>query len=234
MTNDDDKRFFAWLDGELPPDEAAAVATEIGADPELARLADEHRRLNLKLRRAFDPIADAPVPESFREAVQSSDADVIDFARARRTRRAGSIRQWTALAATLAIGMFVGSFLPNWGHSPLESESGRIYAAGALGHALDTELASAPSGDVRIGLTYRTRSGEICRTFHQSASEGLACRKGDQWQIRGLVAGTDVGVGTYRMAAGMDPALAALVSSSMAGEPFNAAQERSARDSDWH
>jgi hypothetical protein len=35
------------------------------------------------------------------------------------------------------------------------------------------------------------------------------------------------------MAAGMDPNLAALVDSSMAGEPFDAAQEKAARDKGW-
>jgi hypothetical protein len=29
--------FFAWLDGELPPEEAACVAAEVAADPERAR-----------------------------------------------------------------------------------------------------------------------------------------------------------------------------------------------------
>jgi hypothetical protein len=39
--------------------------------------------------------------------------------------------------------------------------------------------------------------------------------------------------GVYRMAAGMDPNLAALVDSTMAGEPFDAAQEKAARQHEW-
>jgi hypothetical protein len=35
------------------------------------------------------------------------------------------------------------------------------------------------------------------------------------------------------MAAGMDPNLAALVDSTMAGEPFDAAHERQAKDRGW-
>jgi hypothetical protein len=35
------------------------------------------------------------------------------------------------------------------------------------------------------------------------------------------------------MAAGMDPNLAALVDSTMVGEPFDAAQERAARQKGW-
>jgi hypothetical protein len=35
------------------------------------------------------------------------------------------------------------------------------------------------------------------------------------------------------MAAGMDPNLAALVDSTMAGEPFGAAEERTAKEHGW-
>jgi hypothetical protein len=35
------------------------------------------------------------------------------------------------------------------------------------------------------------------------------------------------------MAAGMDPNLAALIDSTIAGEPFDAAQEKSARNKGW-
>jgi hypothetical protein len=35
------------------------------------------------------------------------------------------------------------------------------------------------------------------------------------------------------MAAGMDPNLAALVDSTMTGEPFDAAQEKAALEKDW-
>jgi hypothetical protein len=36
------------------------------------------------------------------------------------------------------------------------------------------------------------------------------------------------------MAAGMDPSLAALVDSTIAGEPFDAATEKAAKDKGWH
>ncbi len=37
----------------------------------------------------------------------------------------------------------------------------------------------------------------------------------------------------YRMAAGVDPNLAALIDSTMAGEPLDAAQEQAARERGW-
>jgi hypothetical protein len=39
--------------------------------------------------------------------------------------------------------------------------------------------------------------------------------------------------GDYRMAAGMDPSLAALVDSTISGEPLDASQERAAKAAGW-
>lgn len=228
----EDERFFAWLDGELTPEEAALVEAEVARSPELARAAQQHRAMQARLKAAFDPIAEAPVPDHLRPR-----AHVIDFAAAKRRRserRGGSPVQWAAMAATLAIGVIGGTMIAPRSNGPVEVEGGRLYAASALNRALDSELASAPSnGPVRIGLTFRDRSGAICRTFVDSRSSGLACRSGSRWQLRGLFAAPEGQGGSYRMAAGMDPSLAALVDSTIAGEPFDAAHEQAAKDRAW-
>lgn len=229
-----DEKFFAWLDGELDPAEAAEMEARVAADPELKELAEQHRALNSALRGAFDPIAGAPVPGPLMAALRPA-ADVVDIgaARERRARKMPSVPQWTALAATLAVGLVGGTLVPHGGNAPVAVENGRIYAASTLGHALDTELASAPSGDVRIGLTFKDRSGAICRSFTESQSSGLACRNGGRWQLRGLFAAPEGQSGDYRMAAGMDSNLAALVDSAIVGEPLDAAAEKAAKDKGW-
>ena len=58
----EDEKFFAWLDGELAPEEAAQVAAEVASSPELTRAAEQHRAMQARLKAAFDPIANAPVP----------------------------------------------------------------------------------------------------------------------------------------------------------------------------
>jgi hypothetical protein len=229
--NDNDE-FFAWLDGELGPAEAAEMEARVAADPQLKRLADQHRALGAQLRGAFDPIADAPVPERLTAALKPS-AQVIDFGAARRGRSVPALAQWAAMAATLAIGIFVGTRVPQQSAAPVQVEAGRLYAAASLNRALDTELASAPAGDVRIGLTYRDSAGEICRTFTAQAASGLACRSGSRWQMKGLFAAPEGQSSDYRMAAGMDPNLAALVGSTMTGEPLDAAQEKAAKQRGW-
>jgi hypothetical protein len=228
----DDEKFFAWLDGELAPAEAAEMEAKVAADPKLQRLAEQHRALGAQLRGTFDPIAAAPVPERLQAALRAP-AQIIDFAAAKRARSMPALAQWTAMAATLAIGIFVGTRVPQGTDTPVEAQGGKLYAAAAVNQALDSQLASAPAGDVRIGLTYRDQAGEICRTFTARAASGLACRSGGRWQMKGLFAAPE-GQGTsYRMAAGMDPNLAALVGSTMAGEPFDAAAETAAKAKDW-
>lgn len=232
-----DEEFFAWLDGELSASESAAMERKVAADPALARLADEHRALKARLGRAFDPIAAAPLPEQVEAALREPEGEVIDIGKAQRrrtTRLSWGVPQWAAIAATLAVGVLVGTMVPQRSTSPVAIEDGRIYAAAALDQALSSELASAPGkSDVRIGITFRDQSGAICRSFTQPAASGLACRDPKGWRVRGLFAAPEGQGGTYRMAAGMDPNLASLVDLTMDGEPFDAAQEKAAKARGW-
>lgn len=228
----EDEKFFAWLDGELEPDEAAEMEKKVAADPALAKLAEQHRSLGTKLSNAFDPVLTAPVPKGLADALKPS-AEVIDLASARRRRSMPSLPQWTAIAATLAVGIFIGNMIPQRSNAPVDLQGGKIYAAASLNRALDTELASAPAGDLRIGITFRSSGGQICRTFTQPAASGLACRSEGKWQVKGLFGAPEGQQADYRMAAGMDPNLASLVGSLMTGEAFDAAQEKAARQKGW-
>jgi hypothetical protein len=233
-----DETFFAWLDGELDPAEAARVEGEVASDPRLSKMAAEHRGMQSQLKGAFDTLLDAPVPEAITSAIRNPPpGEVIDFSEAKQRRarsRWPSIAQWGSIAATLVIGVLVGTALPHRQETgPVEVQGGKLYAAASLGRALDTQLASAPSGDVRIGLTFRDHGGAVCRSFTNAASSGLACRQNGRWQVRGLFAAPPGQSSDYRMAAGMNPGLAALVDSTMAGEPFDAAQEQTERQRQW-
>lgn len=228
----DDEKFFAWLDGELGPAEAAEMDAKVAADPALQRLAEQHRTLGSQLKGAFDPVIEAQVPEALQAALRPR-GQVIDFASAKRTRSLPAVAQWTAMAATLAIGIFIGTRVPQESGAPVQAEAGKLYAAASLNQALETELASSPTGDVRIGITYRDNAGEICRTFTAPAGSGLACRNSGRWQMKGLFAAPEGQGSDYRMAAGMDPNLAALVDSSIAGEAFDEAAEKAALAKGW-
>ena len=231
----DDETFFAWLDGELAPAEAAATAAAVARDPTLAARAAAHRAMRARLGAAFDPLMVAPVPDRIGEAP-------IDFTTAREGREArhsafAAIPQWAAMAATLVIGLGLGTMVASRGarDAPVAIEGGQMVAAASLDKALDRHLASAQTGSgTRVGLTFRAADGTLCRSFSGvGGASGLACRSGDQWQLRGLFGGQASSGGDYRMAAGEDPRLAALVEQTIAGEPFDAAAEKAAMERGW-
>jgi hypothetical protein len=229
----EEELFYAWLDGELEGEEAERVAARVAVDPALKAKADGHRRMEAQLRGAFEPVLTQDVmPPVF------GSARVVDF-QARRaereTRRASfGLPQWAAMAATLAIGVVAGQFVGDRSGGPVEARDGMLVAAASLDRGLDVELASAGNnGRVRVGLTFRDRDGSICRSFTNDGASGLACRQGDDWRIEGLFAAPQGQRGDYRMAAGEDPRLAALIDGRIAGEPFDAAKEKAARDANW-
>jgi hypothetical protein len=233
----DDETFFAWLDGELAPAEAERVSAVIAASPALTAKAREHRELGLKLKTAFAPIASEALPETLLPP-RPAPAKVLDFtaAASNRAARRGAWQwpQLAAMAASLAIGVVSGSLLLDSSQSPVDVQSGVLVASGTLDRALDTQLASADQSKaaVRIGLTFKQQDGQICRSFTTVSSSGLACRDVGRWQVQGLFA-ADPQSGDYRMAAGADPALSALIDARLAGEPFDAASERKALAQGW-
>lgn len=229
----DDEEFFAWLDGELDEAAAGRVAAAVAASPELTRKAEQHRRLAADMRGAF-----FDVMEGSSSAPRFGSAQMVDFGaksteRARRRSWLGA-PQWAAMAASLAVGLVIGTQFAERDSSPVRVDDGLLVAAAPLDGELDTRLASAAAaGPTRIGLTFRDASGRICRSFTDATASGLACREGDGWRIRGLYPAAEGQQGDYRMAAGEDPRLAALIDVTIAGEPFDAAQEKAALEAGW-
>ncbi|MEO5641069.1 MAG: anti-sigma factor [Sphingomicrobium sp.] len=225
-----DEKFFAWLDGELSHEEATEVANAVAADPALTAKADRHRAFAVRMKAAFDPVmaeAAPPLPVS----------NVIDFSAARQGRRGWlpARAQWAALAATLVVGLATTTLLFERGTVPHIDQP--AMAGGELAAALDTQLASAPvaGSPIRIGLTFRTNQGALCRSFTQPGASGLACHEDGGWHVRGKFAsdGTPDGGSDYRMAAGTDPRLAALIDGIIAGDPLDARAEAAARARRW-
>jgi hypothetical protein len=226
----DEEQFFAWLDGELDDATAAQVAARVAADPILTALARDHQLLGRHLRGAFEPLMTTPVPDHI--AAPPSD---LSAARERRAARGFGLPQWAAIAATLVVGIGLGNVVgERGGHDPVTIEGGRMIAAGDLDKALDTQLASSsPDQPTRIGLTFRNQAAALCRSFQDKSASGLACRDGKAWRIEGMYGASPAPEGTYRMAAGADPRLSALIDSTIAGEPLDAAGERAALEKGW-
>ena len=137
--------------------------------------------------------------------------------------------QAAAMAAMLVLGVVLGRQIGDVG--PVATRDGALVAHGRLASALDTQLASTQSNDapIRIGLTFRSTGGSICRTFAGQQWQGIACRDDDRWNLVRTAAGERDGA--YRQAS--SGALAQAAQAMMAGAPFSAAAEKSARNRGW-
>ncbi len=221
----------AYVDGELDDVTARRIEREAQADAALAAEIARHRALRSQLSAHFAPITEEPVPQRLRALLATNQTVDTSLAARRdaRRRRFGAIH-WGAMAASLALGIAVGT--QPW--APAQSvatSNGTLVASGPLAEALDTQLASnqAASAAVRIGLSFKSKDGRYCRTFESAAVDGIGCRDAGRWQLERTMrgrAGPD-----YRQASSGE--LAAAAAAIMMGDPFDAEAERAARDGGW-
>lgn len=253
--NFSEETLMAYVDGELDGETCTAIETATASDPELARRIARHFALAKKVRAAFDPVLREAVPDRLKDAIAQPAAAasagagagaVIELSRARPAKpdlpaQTWSWLQWSAIAASLVVGVLAGRVvLQDPSQMQLAKDGGGLVARGALERALSTQLASAQAGDapVRIGISFLSKSGEYCRTFSLSNEiAGLACRAGADWRLQ-VVAHSATGPqpsGAYRMAGGDAPgAVMRAVEERIAGSSLDAREEEAALRRGWH
>lgn len=240
-----DEVLMAYADDELDAGTRASVEAAMASDPEIACRIARHKALRNRVHAAFNRVVDEPVPARLLQAVHGeADSRSSKVMPLRRPRvRDWSWPQWTAIAASLIVGMIAGRLtLLGMGRSgPITMRGDRMLAAGALSAALSEQLAGAQTaGDpVRLGVSFHSKSGQYCRTFtlrQPAMLAGLACRARDGWQV-GVLARTesaDADSGGYRQAASSMPAaIAAAVGEQIVGEPLDRRSEAAARARHW-
>lgn len=243
----DDDILMAYADGELDPDQRAAIDQAMRDDPAVAAAVARHQALRRDVFAAFAGTLDEPVPARLQPP---APAPVHDLAAARAAREADALAQqarsqrrhgwpqWGALAASLAVGVLAGSLGTGWlgGDGDLalaRGAEGELSAGGRLAQVLDRQLAAQASGEVRVGLSFLSQSGSYCRTFQLGASSGLACREDGRWRIP-VLADSPASSGAYRQAsASLPPAVLDAVDARIAGATLDAAAERKARERGW-
>ena len=248
-----DEILMAYVDEELDAPTRAEVEQAIAADPGLARRVSRERALREKLRAAFDGVLSEPVPERLIAAARESPAmddvklarGVADLAPVRADRAAARRRrwawpEWTAMAASVALGAVIGHLaFEKQAPSPFTAAGGRLVAQAGLADALTNQLASTQGAqsETRIGVSFRAKSGGFCRTFVTRAAgglAGLACREGNDWTLEAVARTQPESNGTYATASSALPnAVLQAVQGQIAGEPLDAAAEAAAQKSGW-
>lgn len=229
--NFDPEIVMAYVDGEVDLVTAKRIEKAMETDAALAAHVAAERALRARLSARFDPIASDPVPDRLTAMLAGVDTTLAGRREAKQSRRGLGPVAWSAIAASLALGLIVGQFGIG-GTGSVVSQGGALVASGTLDKALNTQLASTQSREapVRIGLTFRNGDGTVCRSFEQAAVSGIACRSGDGWQLRQTFSGAPQ-KSDYRQAGSTEIAEAA--SRMMAGSPMDADTERTALLAGW-
>lgn len=243
--NYDDETLMAYADGELDAMTRAEIAAAVEKDPSLARRVEQHRALRARVSGAFEKVLDQSVPGRLAEIARGGTASadrgkVLQFPAksARAPATPWRAREWTAMAASLLVGVLLSwRFFQGADSSPLVAGKDALVAGGELAAALERQLASAQQGDERvlIGLTFKASDGNYCRSFVMRATRtaGLACRAGAEWQIPATDS-VPLPAGQMQQAASaLTPSILRIVETRMEGAALDADAERSAQLSGW-
>jgi hypothetical protein len=228
---------MAYADGELDAQTRRAIEAEMAVDPEVAQEVERHRAMRAEVNGAFAGVLAEQVPDRLLRAARKTPSNTSS-----QPRRQWSWPQWTSIAASLLIGVLVGRALL---HQPDRASGiivagldGRVIAGGPLAQALSEQLSSQDGANVDIGLSFRAKSGEYCRTFAAHASNvvvGFACRDAEVWRVDMLsTAPRAESGGNYRMASTQLPApIVQAIAERMRGEALDADEETIARQRRW-
>lgn len=225
---------MAYADGELDAQTRQTIEAEMAVDPQVAQEVERQRAMRAEVGAAFAGVLDEQVPDRLRRvAAKSTSAP---------QHRQWAWPEWTSIAASLLIGVFAGRAMlqPDGAKDGIIAAGidGRIVASGPLAQALAQQLSSEDGFGIDIGLTFRSKSGEYCRTFgarERSNVVGFACRDADVWRVDMLSTAppTETG-GDYRMASTQLPApIVQAIAERMQGEALDANEEAIARQRGW-
>ncbi|WP_374471901.1 anti-sigma factor [Phenylobacterium sp.] len=220
-----EERLIAYVDGELPPTDAAAFEAELAADARLAAEVEQQRRLRARIAAVYGPVADEPTPDHLILAACAANENRSRFGKV----------QFAAMAASLVIGAFVGFLVPHGPAGGLAPGEGGLVARGGLADALDSRLSSEAS-PIRVGLSFRDEQGAYCRAFQSTPDRlaGVACREPEGWVARATTAWRPAAATQYRTASSeLPPLVLSAIDELIAGDPLDAAGERAARDRGW-
>ena len=200
MNQFSDEVVMAYADGELDGPQRADLEKAVAVDAALAGRVRVQRDLRDRVRSAYRPVLDEPMPARLMQTVQATpaplQADVVNLEDVRRARdieraslRAQHWARWGGMAASLLLGLVVGMSIKagDGGAIVAESADGQLIAHGAVDQALSTQSASAASGKAAVQISFIDKSGDYCRTFTAATTAGLACRQGRVWVVQLLV-----------------------------------------------
>ena len=255
-----DETLSAFIDGELPSEEAATIETAQNADPALRERIARLRRADETVRAAYSEAAEGPIPEKVLQLLKTDGdrppseqgAEIVPFP-VRLARRAAA--NWpTALAASLALVIGYGAsdiFDPTGTHQLASADGFRVDGAISPAHPMFAALETGRSAQVyKVGtdgglsvepvLSFEAEDGGYCREFlaYDAATRvhGVACRGAQTWNVNVAVkspALTGAQAGYTTASAQGDRLIGDFVGRAMTGEAFDEDAEKALIDKGW-
>ncbi len=188
MSEFDDMKLMAFVDGELPEAEAEEMREMIANDPVLLSEVQRMEALQNSLKSAVDTTTAKPVPGNILAMLEDENNDQAPRPAAR-----FMFSDWirpTAIAASIAVAFALGLYIQ-------PSKTGHMNLSNDLISVLNASLDGEGRGDTVIHESYLDAAGRFCRTFGlaeagSNAQQGLACRQQpNNWQLVILVGEPD-------------------------------------------
>lgn len=246
---DDDTLLSAYLDGELADDEADRITERLAREPELMRRLEAMKTADDATRQAFEELDEQPMPAAVLDMLGASaaarSATVVPFPQ-RIVRNFAQLPVALAASVALVAGFLVSNVLRDAPTDPYGITSAGVVAAGSdlhelLEHGISAEPQQFADGSTgQLVLTFEDKAGDYCRQLVVDGGEhgvqGVACRRGGNWQVEALSfgGGVDAG-GPFRQASGTTPAAvnSAIDALIGPGDPLGADEEKALISDSW-
>lgn len=246
----DDKTLSAYIDGELPKRELAAIGADVKADPLLRARIARLKGADQTVRAAYADVIDEAPPERLLQSFKGLGAP-----RRPPSFLARATSYWpAALAASVAlvIGYYGASqFQAGPQAFAVAKNDFRVLGVISDGHAMFESFETGQSAQiydvagqdalkVELVLSFKSVGGDFCREFlaYRSADafHGVACKADESWTVRIAVktpAEIDPSVGYETAATDLDTVISDYVARSMSGEALDLDQEKAVIAKGW-
>lgn len=252
MTEIADEKLSAFLDGELPSDEAAAIEKALETDEALAERLEQLSGVDVLLRGAVDALEDkmgVPSENVTDIATAAKPASVMPSV----PPQVANDNWWRlplTASVALVVGVLAGGTMFNSSSSIEQgAQSGVQLASYSADSGLGAFLETATSGEQRaieggqaeLRLTFLDAQGQPCREFAVTASasttQAVACRASEKaWNVEiAAVSAPTVSAGEngYRTASAGDDGFGEAVNAMMRSDAFSAEDEADLISKGW-
>lgn len=244
-TLNDDELLCAYIDGELPPDDAAALVERLAREPVLVQRLEAMRSGDEAVRAVYKDLDEMPLPDGVSKLLDIGDdkaaqSNVVTLP-ARGVRRFANVQFAIAASVVLIVGILAIRQMPgDLGVQPADAlVAGQIDAGSEVYDLLEGGASGQPQrlGDAAEGqiiLSFESEGGDYCRQLYVAQADrvvhGVACRDASGWRVEAVAPGSSVSPGgEFQTAATATPeAVSAVVDGLIGANDLLSAEEEKA------